>query len=483
MAPRRLGVGLVYVPELAPVVAAGPGTVAVVELEIQTFWEKLADGVRGWRYRANEPLLERVAGEVRERGQATLLHGVGQPVGGATGDPVDHVPLLRHAVEMFDPAWVSEHLSVNRVTAAGGPEELGFLFPPRQSPGGVRVAAANVRRYGRALARPVAFETGVSYLRPDPGEIPEGPFFAAVAERADCGILLDLHNLWCNEVNGRAAVEDVLTALPLERVWEVHLAGGSDLDGYRLDAHDGVVPEPLLELAARVLPRLPALGALNFEILAEHVAAVGLDAVAAQLDALRDLWRLLPPAVVTASAAEPPPPWEPGPADPADPADLAEVQRWERGLATNLRTPPCAAAAVDPGFALYGQLVRDFRRGNLARVLRYTLSALLSSLGRQETYGLLDVYEAQTPPDAYPAVEAHTFAEFLRSRPQVLARVPLLGEVLAFEHALVRATVFGESSDLDWSVDPTELLARLEAGGAPGELVPVHSRMRIQASA
>ena len=123
MAPRRLGVGLVYVPELDPVVAAGPGTVAVVELEIQTFWEKVADGVQGWRYRANEPLLERVAGALRERGQATLLHGVGQPVGAATGDPVDHLTLLQHAVGMFDPEWVSEHLSVNRVSTRDGPEQ------------------------------------------------------------------------------------------------------------------------------------------------------------------------------------------------------------------------------------------------------------------------------------------------------------------------------------------------------------------------
>jgi hypothetical protein len=115
-------------------------------------------------------------------------------------------------------------------------------------------------------------------------------------------------------------------------------------------------------------------------------------------------------------------------------------------------------------------------------VLRYTLSALLSTLGRRETYEVLDAYEASTPPDAFPAVEAHRFAEFLAGRSAVLARVPLLGEVLAFEHALVRATVFGESSDLEWSVDPTALLGRLDAGQAPGELAPVHSRMRVEAS-
>ena len=64
---------------------------------------------------------------------------------------------------------------------------------------------------------------------------------AAVAECADCGILLDLHNLFANGVNGRQSVEEFIAQLPLERVWEIHVAGGVELDGYWLDAHSGGV--------------------------------------------------------------------------------------------------------------------------------------------------------------------------------------------------------------------------------------------------
>ena len=96
------------------------------------------------------------------------------------------------------------------------------------------------------LARPA------DYLRPRPGELGDGEFFAAVAEQADCGILLDLHNLWCNERDGRQPVRDVLAELRLERVWEVHLAGGEELVGYLLDAHS-----PLPGARGHATPRSP----------------------------------------------------------------------------------------------------------------------------------------------------------------------------------------------------------------------------------
>ena len=123
--------------------------------------------------------------------------------------------------------WASEHLSFNQARLAGREFFGGFLLPPVQTMASARIAARNIAAVKDLLPVPFAFETGVNYLAPQPGEMPDGAFFAAVAEQADCGILLDLHNLWCNERNGRQRVLDVVAELPLDRVWEVHLAGGS----------------------------------------------------------------------------------------------------------------------------------------------------------------------------------------------------------------------------------------------------------------
>src|SRR3546814_12998281 len=82
-----------------------------------------------------------------------------------------------------------------------------------------------------------------------------------------------MHNLWWNQRIGRQPVDDVLAALPLERVWEIHLAGGDAVDGYWLDAHSGRVPDPLMELCRTWFPRLPNLKAVIFEILPDYLAS------------------------------------------------------------------------------------------------------------------------------------------------------------------------------------------------------------------
>jgi hypothetical protein len=82
-------------------------------------------------------------------------------------------------------------------------------------------------------------------------------------------------------------------------------------------------------------------------------------------------------------------------------------------------------------------------------------------------------------PDGFAAVEAHRFAVFLQARSELMSSVPYLSEVLAFEKALVDATLFGEPAELHWSIDPTLLLGELEAGRLPTGLPPSPSRMSV----
>src|SRR5688572_27703652 len=171
---RELGVGLVYWPALAPLFESGEAT--VLELEPQTLWRKIPTSA-GSAYQVNEELFDRIAALP----QSKLLHGVGQPVGGLVDDPTDYVPLLRRMASRLEPAWISEHLSFNRVQHRGRVIECGFLLPPAQTHAAARVAARNIKRYASALAYPVAFETGVNYRAPPAGDLDDGRFCAELA--------------------------------------------------------------------------------------------------------------------------------------------------------------------------------------------------------------------------------------------------------------------------------------------------------------
>jgi uncharacterized protein (UPF0276 family) len=76
----------------------------------------------------------------------------------------------------------------------------------------------------------------------------------------------------------------------LDRVGEIHVAGGSWQDGFWMDAHDSRVPEPVWELLEYALPRTPRAGGVVFEVLEEHVSRLGVDLIAAELLRARDIW-------------------------------------------------------------------------------------------------------------------------------------------------------------------------------------------------
>ena len=97
--------------------------------------------------------------------------------------------------------------------------------------------------------------------------------------------------------------------LPLERVWEIHLAGGEAIAGFFTDAHSGLVEPELMEMTAEVASRLPNLQAIIFEIMPERVPAAGLAAIAGQLGQLKDLWAARRPGAagaITVESARPP---------------------------------------------------------------------------------------------------------------------------------------------------------------------------------
>jgi uncharacterized protein (UPF0276 family) len=465
---QELGVGLVYWPALAPLFESGDA--GVLELEPQTLWKKTSSSP-GFAYQLNEELFESIV----RLPQPKVLHGVGQPIAGTVDDPTEYVPLLRSMASRLEPAWISEHLSFNRVRQGEQVIECGFLLPPAQTPGTARIAARNLRRYAADVGYPVAFETNVNYLAPVDGHLDDGLFYAEVAQLADCGVLLDLHNLWCNERNGRQRALDAIAQMPLERVWEVHVAGGEPFDGLWLDAHSGGMHPELIALAATVVPLLPNVGALIFEVLPEHLSNIGLDGVHRQLEHLRSIWNTRRGRQIRVERA--------GRNDVAPTlSDEREASAWELRLMNVMNGRAMDDPfSVDRGCAVLRRLIHDARSASLARGMRFTTTALLAGLGKNAVDRLLSDHFQSSPAETFVVMECHRFARFLDDRPDVVSSVPYLAEILAFERALLAASLFGATTVVQWTADPTELIAALEAGKIPGDLPRLASRMTITA--
>jgi uncharacterized protein len=394
-----LGVGLIVTAGLDMIWEQVHDLVDVIEVEPQTMWRPRDDG--GW------DLVEPAFAWVEGLGVPALVHGVGFPVGGCEPPDPRGVALTAACAARLRAAHWSEHLSFNRAVVAGRGIDTGFLLPPAQTAAGVAAAAGHVAAYRAAAPLPFLVETGVNYLRPRPGELSDGAYIAGVAEQGDCGILLDLHNLWANQRNGRQPVAEVLDELPLDRVLEVHLAGGFEAGGYYLDAHAGPPAGELLDLAASVMPRLPNVRAVIFEAVPEAVITLGAGGLR---DVLTTLHRLCDNTA--GRSPRPAAPRQAGPR-PAAAADLVAARDWERRLAAYTTRASDDMPADDPGLGLLRQLTDNARLGELTLARPGLLKQLLTGRGSAATERLLYRYLSACPPRRWTAAEGAQFAAWL----------------------------------------------------------------------
>lgn len=169
-----------------------------------------------------------------------VLHGVSLSLGSA--DPLNQAYLerLKELAHCIAPAWVSDHLCWTGVNG----QNLHDLMPLPYTEKVLEHVVERIARVQDVLDRRLVIENVSSYLRYSFSEMSEWDFLAAVAERADCGILLDVNNVYVSACNHGFDPEAYLAALPAHRIAQIHLAGHSVMDGYWVDTHDQpVCPE------------------------------------------------------------------------------------------------------------------------------------------------------------------------------------------------------------------------------------------------
>ncbi|HYC78502.1 MAG TPA: DUF692 domain-containing protein [Planctomycetota bacterium] len=183
----------------------------------------------------------------------TAAHGVGASLGSPRGPDRAFLRQLAETCRLGRARWASDHACY---TTADG-RSLNELFPLPFTEEAVRVVARNVRRVRDAIEAPYLIENISYYATPDAREMDEAAFLTAVLEEADCGLLLDVNNVYVNATNHGYDARAFLRRLPLHRVVQVHLAGHDASGPILVDTHGAPVPDPVWDLFADVAPLLP----------------------------------------------------------------------------------------------------------------------------------------------------------------------------------------------------------------------------------
>jgi len=189
--------------------------------------------------------------EAVRRDYPVVLHGVSLSI--ASTDALDdgYLDALASLSRDVEPAWVSDHLCWGRAHGINTHDLLPVPYTEEALGHVVRRVDAVQTRLGRRIL----LENPSSYLRFRHADMAEPVFLAEVARRADCGILLDVNNVFVTAHNHGLDPSAYLAVLPAERVGQIHLAGHTIEGPLLIDTHDQPVRTEVWQLYAEAIAR------------------------------------------------------------------------------------------------------------------------------------------------------------------------------------------------------------------------------------
>jgi hypothetical protein len=189
--------------------------------------------------------------ELIRRDYPLVMHGVSLSIGSTDPLDMDYLRQVRALAERIEPEWVSDHLCWT------GVEQLNLhdLLPLPYTEEAVAHVAERVRRVQDFLDRRILLENVSSYVSFPQSSMPEWEFLTAVADQADCLILLDINNVYVSGHNHGFDPDRYIESIDPQRVWQFHLAGHSRQGAYIIDTHDAPIIDPVWELYARAVQR------------------------------------------------------------------------------------------------------------------------------------------------------------------------------------------------------------------------------------
>ncbi|MEB2313133.1 MAG: DUF692 domain-containing protein [Sorangiineae bacterium] len=237
MVPNGLGLGLRW-EFLEEVLEGPPLDLAFFEVSPENYMR------RGGYFPA---ALEQIAARY-----PIVTHGLTMSLGAIDPPEASYLRELRRELERLGSPWHSDHLCFS----TAGERVLHELLPLKFCRENARRVADRVRAVEDALGRPMAFENISYYAHPGRAEMSEAEFLVEVLERSQAGLLLDVNNAYVNGLNHGYDPRELIAALPLERVVELHVAGHTRLpSGLVLDTHGAPVADPVYELLEWTLER------------------------------------------------------------------------------------------------------------------------------------------------------------------------------------------------------------------------------------
>jgi uncharacterized protein len=284
MKTERALVGLLNNPVVPSVVAHAPDLVEYIDVIPDRLWYDFEFGEAGGRR------FRRVTGAIEElkrcaAGRVLGGHCIGLSLPSAI--PLDMA--MAHEVASLaremNFQWFSEHLSMFLVAHGSVPNaQAGLGLPVVLDEESFEIIRRKLAVLKPMLGCQLLMENTAVFTPVPDSDMTEPQFLNRLYSEADCGTLLDLHNLYVGQQNGVLSPRDYLEQINPACVEEIHIAGGDELAGFYTDSHSGLTPPEVWEWAYEFGPRYENLRAIVFEFHESYFEKLGMQGIVEELE-------------------------------------------------------------------------------------------------------------------------------------------------------------------------------------------------------
>ncbi|MBT5766119.1 MAG: DUF692 domain-containing protein [Kordiimonadaceae bacterium] len=181
-----------------------------------------------------------------------VMHGVSLSIGSTDPLNMDYLKDLKELEKRVEPKWISDHLCW---TTFGG-HNTHDLMPLPYNQETLKHVVERVKIVQDYLGRQILLENASSYVNYKASDMQEWEFIKAIAEEADCLMLLDVNNIYVSGFNHDFDPKTYIDHIPSERVWQIHLAGHENNGDFIVDTHDHPVIDEVWALYDYTLSKM-----------------------------------------------------------------------------------------------------------------------------------------------------------------------------------------------------------------------------------
>lgn len=180
-----------------------------------------------------------------------VMHGVSLSIGSTDPLNYDYLAKLKRLAGETNAQWVSDHLCWTGVAGRNSHD----LLPVPLNEETLKHVVGRIRAVQEFLERPLVLENPSSYVTFANSTMSEWDFLKQMAAETDCGLLLDVNNVYVSSINHDFDPVEFIQSVPSERIVQCHLAGHTDCGTHRIDTHDREVIDPVWSLYQKMHAR------------------------------------------------------------------------------------------------------------------------------------------------------------------------------------------------------------------------------------